>query len=266
MQIKQLRKEIDERYDSLGVLIKNLEKALANQPEGRIRISHSHGFTYYYLVKGSERNGRILAEADRPLIKQLAQYNYYEKILKSAYRERNILADLKNHYDKNLLEDIYTNLTPERKALVNPLYATDEKFKNEWLAQPYKRKLMTSDTPAYKTAKGDMVRSKSEMIIANTLYANGIPYKYECPLHLKSSNQTIHPDFTILRMSDRTEIYLEHYGMIDDSSYAQKAVQRNNAYAHDGIILGERLFLTMESNRIPLDTEALEALIEKVFR
>ena len=266
MQINDLREQVNKRYEALGILIKNLEKVLASKPDARFRVSHAHGNTYYYLVKDSERNGHIIAEADLPLIRQLAQYNYYEKVLKSACREQSILTSLKNHYDNNLLEDIYSNLNPERQAMVNPLHATDEKFKNEWLAKPYKRKVLTSETPSFKTAKGDMVRSKSEMIIANALYAKDIPYKYECPLYLKNSNMTIHPDFTILRMSDRREIYLEHYGMLDDPSYAQRAVQRNNAYAHDGIILGERLYVTMESGRIPLDTESLNTLIEKVFR
>ena len=266
MQIQELRRLLDERYNSIERLIKELEKAMKNQPEGRIRISHSHGTTYYYLVDNSNRNGHILSVDELPLIKKIAQFNYYEKLLKSAYQERNILSSLKRHYDTNLLENIYSNLKDDRKLLIKPLILSDDKFMEDWLSKPYKRKVMTDETPFYLTNKGDKVRSKSEKIIADALFAKNIPYRYECQLHLKYANMTIYPDFTILRMSDRTEIYLEHYGKLSESEYAQSAVQRNNAYAHDGIILGERLFVTMECGRIPIDTEALDTMIEALFR
>lgn len=45
------------------------------------------------------------------------------------------------------------------------------------------------------TNRGELVRSKSEMIIANLLAQNEIPYEYEKALWL--GNKRIHPDFTI---------------------------------------------------------------------
>ena len=49
----------------------------------------------------------------------------------------------------------------------------------------------------YLTYKGEHVRSKAELIIANELYINQISYEYEKPLLLKGLKKPIHPDFTI---------------------------------------------------------------------
>ena len=51
------------------------------------------------------------------------------------------------------------------------------------------------------TNNGEIVRSKSEKIIADLLFMLGIPYVYECPLDTPGG--TIYPDFTILDISTR---------------------------------------------------------------
>ena len=119
-------------------------------------------------------------------------------------------------------------------------------------------------TTEFYTLNGEHVRSKSEVIIADRLYAKGIPYKYECPLQI--GNRIIHPDFTILRLSDRKIIYHEHCGMMDDPNYAKDMVNRINLYSTADIYLGDRLFFTLETSETPLDIRHLDELIEKHFR
>lgn len=93
---------------------------------------------------------------------------------------------------------------------------------------------------------------------------SGIPYKYECPLKLGS--YVIYPDFTILKISERKVIYLEHLGMMDDHDYANNAIRRINAYQLNGIIYGDRLFTTMETKQNPLDVRVLKKLIDNQFK
>lgn len=68
----------------------------------------------------------------------------------------------------------------------------------------------------YATEKGDMVRSKSEVIIANILFRSGIDYIYEQPLQCPDK-QIISPDFTIYH-NGRT-FYWEHLGLLGKSDY-----------------------------------------------
>ena len=53
------------------------------------------------------------------------------------------------------------------------------------------------DFKIHKTAKGEMVRSKSEVIIADLLYMYGIEYDYEKTLYSEKERIPINPDFTI---------------------------------------------------------------------
>ena len=106
------------------------------------------------------------------------------------------------------------------------------------------------------------MRSKSEKIIADKLYHLGIPYKYEAPLNLKGLG-IIHPDFTIMDMKNRREVYWEHCGIMDNSEYAERAVARINQYERNGLHLGERLILTFETGNTPLDIRVLDKIIER---
>ena len=77
---------------------------------------------------------------------------------------------------------------------------------NEWITKEYAGKEFQEDTPVILTEKGERVRSKSEKIMADYFYRNGIEYKYECPLYLKGMG-IVYPDFTFL--SKKTGITYE---------------------------------------------------------
>lgn len=67
------------------------------------------------------------------------------------------------------------------------------------------------------------------MIIADLLNKEGIPYRYEYPIQLNGVGW-IYPDFTVLNVRLRKEYYWEHLGMMDDYSYAEKALQKISSY------------------------------------
>ena len=94
--------------------------------------------------------------------------------------------------------------------------------------------------------------------------------KYATPINicdpLKVGNKIIHPDFTILRMSDRKILYYEHCGKMDDADYKENMVERANDYSEAGIVLGDRLFYTFESDMTPLDIRTLDRITETHFR
>jgi ATP-dependent DNA helicase RecQ len=93
----------------------------------------------------------------------------------------------------------------------------------------------------YKTEKGDMVRSKSEVIIANLLYNHEIPYEYEKKLFYKAS-KWLEPDFTI--KIDGSEYYWEHLGMIGTETYDNRWIEKKAIYND---YFPEKLKITYES-------------------
>lgn len=69
----------------------------------------------------------------------------------------------------------------------------------------------------HEALTGDMVRSKSEVIIANMLHERGIKFYYEKPLFASDGTMYL-PDFTLIWNGE--EIYWEHVGKISDPKYA----------------------------------------------
>ena len=155
--------------------------------------------------------------------------------------------------------------------LIEPVTLSDEQYAEGW-----KKKVLQSagegmpfseDSQKYYTANGECVRSKSEVIIADALLRNGVPYCYEVPLKLKRIGDvgkvTFHPDFLCLNVRTRGEFYWEHFGKMDDEDYKDNAVGKLNLYVENGFLPGRNLIITMESGVESLDTRVVEKMIKE---
>ena len=109
------------------------------------------------------------------------------------------------------------------------------------------------------------MRSKSELIIADLLYKEGVPYRYEYPLYLNGLGR-IYPDFTVLNTKERKELHWEHLGMMDDAEYAENALRRIAVYEKNGIFPGENLILTHETRKNPLDQKIIKMMIANYLK
>jgi hypothetical protein len=112
------------------------------------------------------------------------------------------------------------------------------------------------------TTNGERVRSKSEVLIADTLKRFGIPYRYEYPLRLKSGI-TVHPDFLCLNIRTHQEFYWEHFGLMDEPDYLERTLAKIKDYAESDILPGKNFLFTMESVVCHLSTIQVENLINE---
>lgn len=251
------------RYEVISALTMQLENKLKAFPSGGIIIRHIGNNTYYYY-KDTNSDEKLLHKEDNDLIEMLIQKQYLMKVLSTSQKEAKTLKHALDHYPKEIAEDIYSNLSEDRKKIVKPIVPPTDRFVKEWQEKPFTPKEISEGIPVYETLRGERVRSKSEQIIADRLFINGIPYKYECPL--KVNNKVIHPDFTILRISDRKELYHEHLGKTDDAKYRNDNVPRINDYILGGYYLGDTLFLSFESSLTPLDVRVIDKMIDEHYR
>ena len=53
---------------------------------------------------------------------------------------------------------------------------------------------------------------------------------------------------------------------MDDPEYSHKLIRRINDYAESDILIGDRLFMTFEDSKIPLDIRILDKMIQTCFR
>lgn len=258
-----IRRDLNARKNVLSKSIKVIEKKIEQLPDGRLNLKERNRIIYYYLV-GEDHKEIYLGHDNVELIENLTQKDYLKRVLKNAKLELTVIERMLKIYPDTLAEDVFDQLPEGRKKYAQPINICDDDFAAKWMETPYVRKSFKKGSPEFYTLKGEKVRSKSEVIIADRLYANGIPYRYECPL--KMGKKIIHPDYSILRMSDRKTVYLEHCGKIGDPQYTEDMLTRIKDYNEAGIILGDRLFLTFESDKAPLDVSLLDSLIKTHLR
>lgn len=264
MFITRISDDLRSRYAEVTHIANLCREQLQGCPAGRLKIQRQNNNVYYRYILGNDKSEVQVLKPDDPLICSLAQKAYMQTLLRISVCEQKLLEDLLRKYPEPSVEDLFETLSAERQKLISPIMLPNDKYIQKWLAKPYTRKKISDDIPVYLTMNGERVRSKSEQIIADRLFAAGIPYKYECPLYF--DDFVVHPDFTILRLSDRREIYYEHLGRMDDPSYAEDNVRKITFYSLNGYTLGDNLFTTMETRKNPLDVRVLNELIEKNFR
>ena len=87
----------------------------------------------------------------------------------------------------------------------------------------------------HRTRKGVAVRSKSEVIIADLLFAKGIEFQYEQPL-VASDGTWRSPDFTIIDDTTGTTIFWEHLGLLHRESYRRRWDAKVQWYRAQGVL------------------------------
>jgi len=252
---------LEEKF-RLEEILKTVKNRLEHAPEGHLRLSKSHNHVQYYCCTEENKSGNYILKEKVSLAKQLAQKSYDEKILKLIEKRLGQFNKLVKDYSDDELEQIYLREHIERQKIIEPIEPTWEQKINEWKTREYKGNDFEEGMPIILTEKGERVRSKSEKIMADYFYREGIEYKYECPIYLKGVGM-VYPDFTFLSEKTGEEIYWEHNGRVDDPKYARKMVRKINAYENNGIFPGERLILTFETEQTVLNTSKIEQLVKK---
>lgn len=235
---------------------------MQSSPEGFLRIGKSQGCTqYYHCKKGTSANGEYISKKNIDLARRLAQKSYDEKVCRYSDKVSYQITKLLKIYDDNKIEALYLSEHPARQELVTPAEQPYCRVLENWLSTPHIGKGFSEDSPVIITNNGTRVRSKSEKIIADYFEAVGLPYKYECPIHLKPFG-TVYPDFTFLSPTGQ-EIYWEHEGMMDNPDYAKAAIQKIELYEKNGIYPGDRLILTFETSTSSINSEIIKNLVQK---
>jgi GTPase SAR1 family protein len=122
----------------------------------------------------------------------------------------------------------------------------------------------------HRTSRGEAVRSKSEVIIANLLHAKKIDYHYEAPLEL--GGVVKYPDFTIEDDDTGATYYWEHCGLLHDPAYSRRWEDKQQWYYEHGVLPLEEgggpkgsLVVTCDQPNGSIDSQMLEELISKIF-
>jgi len=260
MRTKDLLDHLQKERQKFKNVEKNATERLRKAPEGTIYINkHNNGVQFYHRKDQEKKPGVYLPAKEKEIAHALIQKKYDQHVASAAGKQVAALDRFIQKYDPDCLKRIYETASDFRKEIIIPEELPDRIYAEKWQNMPFEPKEIGEEVPEQYSDKGERVRSKSEVMIADALAQAGIPYRYECPLHL--GNVLLHPDFTILRLSDRSQLYWEHLGRMDDSGYVIKNLRRITIYEQNGIMPGIKLIVTMETGVQPINQSIIKQMI-----
>ena len=260
--IQKFTKEKKELEQIAAKIAARLEQA----PDGTLNSSLKNNVPiYYHVIKTPDSIRRkYIKKENLNLIKQLTQKQYDTDILKLLQKHLRAIDRFIRQYHPEKLKEIYSNISKDRRILITAEFVDDDTYVKQWLSVTYAPGNFENTVSEYYTAKGERVRSKTEKIIADTLFYAGIPYRYEYPIRLKDGI-VLRPDFIVLNKRTRKEYILEHLGMMDNPEYCNMALGKLSVYLQNHIFPGEQLLLTFDSSTRPFSTKDLTEIIDHYF-
>lgn len=243
------------------LLIQEIQKErrfLDKAPDGYLKVSNKSSGTYYYhayLDTDKKEKTKYINKMNALLPSELAKKNYYKKLLPILNKQLEALE--KYESCQNQIKSLYNSMSDARKHLIGATNITVEEKLKKWKSEKYMPNNYHNELKKYETNNGELVRSKSELFIANALYDNRdhLLYKYERPLEIifNGRREVIYPDFTIINIHTGKVTYWEHAGLMGDIDYVKDFVLKNKKYNANNIFCGEQLVYTFETLDTPLD-------------
>lgn len=253
---------------------------LAELPPGHLRIEKNGTREKWFRVGMHADAGHssvYIPKSERQTAELLALKKYLENQLAVIEEKLQVLKSFMDTWSASA----YSIPMPGKgiSELLSPSLLKESQQTIEWISEEYEKCQDHPEALKIPTKSGLYVRSKSEGLIADTLYENHIPFRYEQALQL--GGMKLYPDFTILHPGSLAEIFLqetsqrdiaqrdiilwEHFGLMDSAGYANNAKLKLSAYLDARFIPGQNLILTFETRDKPLDSAYVAFLIRYHF-
>lgn len=228
-----------------------------------------NGVTYYNAIRPGSKQRIYLGNQSKESVIRIQESRYLGELVKTVNRDIDLIEQFLEFYESVHFVNINEKL-PKVYRNNKALSARDKKrVAASWKSRKEKEK---AKYPIYRpeelkqpTIDGNYVRSKSEAMIYNYLLEHGYTFVYELPLEGKT--RLFYPDFTILSEIDyKTEIRIEHHGMMGDDGYRQNAEAREYDYWYNGYLPGRDVYYTYDDNRGVFDIMPIAEILNSRVR
>lgn len=247
------RKKLEEQ-------INLLESQINELPKGKLICARNGNRWKWYCSDGHK--SVYIPKKEQSFAVILATKKYLSLLCEDLRQEKDAIDYYLRHHKISKAEELLIEESEYQKLLSSNFLSQSQQI-NDWINSQYVTCNKYPEKRIFKTASGNMVRSKSEVLIDMALYTNKIPFRYECELDL--GELIVYPDFTIKHPKNGKILYWEHFGRMDDPKYAQSAVQKLKSYIENGIIPNIDLITTYETKEHPLDYEMVEKVVNEYF-
>ena len=249
-------------HQQLTLQLEQLQSSIQCLPEGKLLCSRNGKHTKWYLSHGA--NPIYIPKKDSTIAQSLALKKYYELQFKELSHQLQILTQSITYLQRVPMESdqLLSSDSLYNDLLLKSFQSTFNATK--WAHEHYHTNTKYAEGLIHKCISGLMVRSKSEVIIANSLISNQIPFRYECELTV--DNSILYPDFTILHPTTKQIYYWEHFGLMDNNNYRENAFNKLKLYGNNDIIPSINLITTYETATHPIDSSQIQDIIENYFK
>ena len=261
IKISDLEREIKIYQGYLDKITAELEELRKKVPEDAVlrAVRHGNKYQYFQRTRGGDKNGIYLSADKRRRAEILAQIEYDKNMQKILNMNILHLMKIRDNLVDNPSQKAKEKMSLGKREIIHSPFIEDDEYIEKWKNLTYEKKGFSEDYPEYYSRQGLRVRSKSEVIIAYILDDIGIPFHYEKPLAMASG--FVHPDFSLLNIKNRKEVYWEHFGMMDDIEYRVNAFNRIRQYEANGYYQFESVIWTFESGKNPINTKAIRKMV-----
>lgn len=241
--------------------IKSLQAQLKTFPDGDFYCNkNGNRYKWFRVINGVKQ---YLKKSDHSLAEQLAIKKYLSLQLEDSLREKTAIDFYLRHHVPAKAEQLLTQ-NSEYQKLLSPHFKLLSEELEEWSKSEFTQCIKYPEGKIHQAPSGNMVRSKSEVLIDMVLYTNQIPFRYEC--ELKLDDTIIYPDFTIRNPRTGKLYYWEHFGKMDDPVYARNTTLKLNTYISHNIIPDIDLITTYETMDHPLSIQTIDSIITRFLQ
>ncbi len=223
----------------------------------RIKGKEYHSY-YKELTCDGEKVRLYIPKQKISEAKILAHKTYKSRLLKDKENELKCINYFLKHRIVDHFSELYYPSSPYSSLLSDGI--TEPEL---WEKEPYNKSTEHPEHLIIKAPKGEFVRSKSEAMIAQSLFSKRIPYRYE-NIH-EIDNYPIATDFTIMHPRTGKIILWEHFGLADNPDYQRKIEFKLIKYLKAGYLPGHNMIITFEDSAHPLSFIEIEEIVKKYF-
>lgn len=251
---------IKDEIRDLEASIKETSKQANMFPNGRLRVSkYSGSGDYRWRVSVlDESTGkwvrRTIPKSRENEAAEYAMGDFLHTRLKAMKKQLRVLKAMVREYEPACTAMSMARNCEELGRLlslrIKGVMGEWDEITNAWASESYVRCTKYPEYLKYPTMCGIMVRSKSEVIIADLLFKFHIPFRYEPEMII--NGRVYYPDFLIMHPITHKLFVWEHFGMMDNPDYIDRNVAgKVENYAHSGWILDLNLIISTETREHP---------------
>ncbi|SFQ30444.1 hypothetical protein SAMN02910358_01500 [Lachnospiraceae bacterium XBB1006] len=237
-----------------------LERKYAQFPPGKLLIAKDRKWEKWYCSFEGKRT--LIPKKEKAYAEQLAKKRYCDARLKDLQKEQAACEAYLRRQRQAPASAQYRDPANPYWSLIFSEQSTDPV--QQWYRTTFMSNPEYPEQRIHKASSGHFLRSKSEVLIDEMLSRHKLMFHYEEML-IFSDGSYYYPDFKIYSPKTEQFIIWEHFGKMDDHSYAVKTYRKIDKYIGNGYLPQKNLLLTFETKRSPLDYEYVEMLIEKFF-